>query len=206
MGADPRTGHRPTLVLRHRLYFLRHGETDWNLAHRLQGDTDIGLNDTGRRQARRHAQVMANLGEDWAGFDFAVSPMLRTRETFEIMRGELGIDVEPRLDTRLREGSFGRWEGWTWAEVIEREPDNHAIWIAECWDRAPHGGETYGSVAERVREWAKDMARPTVVVSHGGVSRALRAIYQGLERRNLASLKVSQKRFMRLDGGAVDLL
>jgi broad specificity phosphatase PhoE len=50
------------------------------------------------------------------------------------------------------------------------------------------------------------MTRPTVVVSHGGVSRALRAIYQGLERRNLASLKVSQKRFMRLEGGEVEFL
>ena len=207
MAVEPTVGvHAPTLILDYKLYFLRHGETDWNLAHRLQGETDIELNDTGRQQARRHAGVMKELDEDWASFTFWVSPMIRARQTFEIVREVLEIDVEPRFDARLREGSFGRWEGLTWQDVIEREPENHAIWIADCWDRAPHGGDTYCDLAERLIDWAREVTGPGVVIAHGGISRSLRTVYQGLERKNLASLKVTQRKFMRLEGGEVTFL
>ncbi|NND49329.1 MAG: histidine phosphatase family protein [Rhizobiales bacterium] len=198
--------HEPTIAFAHRLYFLRHGETSWNLEHRLQGKTDIELNETGRAQARRHAGVMKELDEDWTAFTFWVSPMIRARQTFEIVREELGIEVEPHFDQRLREGSFGRWEGLTWQDVIERERENHDIWVADCWDRAPHGGDTYGDLADRLIDWSKDVIGPSVVIAHGGISRSLRTVYQGLERKNLASLKVTQRKFMRLEGGEVEFL
>jgi probable phosphoglycerate mutase len=194
----------PGFALAYRLYFLRHGETDWNLEHRLQGETDTGMNATGRAQAARHAEVMAGLGEDWAGFRFAVSPMNRARETFEIIRARLGPGIEPRFDERLREGSFGRWEGWTWAEVAEREPEGHATWLTDSWTTAPHGGETYGEIARRFADFAREIAGPTVVISHGGLSRAARALYLGLDRTTLTALKVPQRRFMRLEAGTVE--
>ena len=197
-------GAEPALKLAHRLYFLRHGETDWNRDHRLQGSTDIPLNDTGRAQARRHGRAMAGLGEDWSGYTFAVSPMVRARETFEIVREELAISVEPWIDARLREGSFGRWEGWTWAEVVAREPENHAIWLSESWTRSPHGGETYGELGARFADFAADIEGPTVVIAHGGVSRSLRALYLGIDRSTMTGLKVPQDRFMKLENGEIE--
>lgn len=196
----------PAIALEHLIYFIRHGETDWNFQRRLQGWSDIPLNDTGRAQARRHARVMAGLGEDWSGFDFAVSPLERCRETFAIIRDELAIAIEPLIDERLREGNFGRWEGWTWEDILAREPENHDLWVTDSWARAPHGGETYGDLARRFADWSRTMTRPTVVISHGGVSRAVRAMYQGLERRDLARLSVPQDRFMRLRDGSVEFL
>ena len=201
MAAD-----EPTVRFAHTVYFLRHGETEWNFGRRLQGQADIPLNDTGKAQAARHGQVMAGLGEDWSSFDFWVSPLIRTRETFAIVREALGVPVEPRFDDRLREGAFGRWEGWTWDQILTREPENHALWLEHCWTDAPHGGETYGAIGRRVAEWSAEVDRPAVVVSHGGVSRVLRAMYLGLPKLKLVEIHVPQDRFMKLSCGKAEFV
>ncbi|HYG70238.1 MAG TPA: histidine phosphatase family protein, partial [Anaeromyxobacteraceae bacterium] len=91
-----------------RLFLVRHGETDWNVAGRWQGQTDIPLNEAGRAQARELARRMR--GEGIA--TIAASDLLRARETAEIVAAELGLEVRI-LDHRLREQSFGAFEGLT---------------------------------------------------------------------------------------------
>ena len=108
----------PTLV------FIRHGETEWNVARRLQGQRDIPLNDRGRAQARRNGQMAATHIPGIAAYDFVASPLERARETMEIARAAMDLDPTAyRIDDRLREITFGDWEGLTPEELRETQPD-----------------------------------------------------------------------------------
>ena len=91
---------------------IRHGQTDWNAIRRLQGQKDIPLNDFGRQQAVGNGKLLAQLlGEQATDFDYVASPLGRTRETMELMRGAMGLDPKAyRTDDRLIEVSFGDWE------------------------------------------------------------------------------------------------
>lgn len=188
------------------LYFIRHGQTDWNAERRLQGSSDTELNDTGRQQAERHGRTMAAMNVDWEDYDFVVSPLSRTRETLAIIAEHLDRPVEPRLEPRLIEGAFGRWEGKTWTDIIAVEPENHALFLEKTWTEKPHGGESYGDIAVRLGEWLATVDRPTVVVSHGGVSRVLRVLYLDLEKRNLMQLSTPQDKFLLFHNRAVETI
>ena len=103
-------------------YFMRHGETDWNVQGRLQGQHDIPLNAVGYGQASTCGEIMRDLlerdGRDPQTFDYVASPLMRARKTMELVRAGLGLDVaDYRTDARLAELSFGRWEGLTFAEL-----------------------------------------------------------------------------------------
>jgi probable phosphoglycerate mutase len=163
---------RPTV------YFLRHGETDWNRERRLQGQHDIPLNALGRTQATRCGVIMRDLlaaaGQPADRFEYLSSPLGRARETMELMRAELGLDpVRYRTDARLMEMSFGRWEGFTFAELQAREAQALAARERDKWGFVLPGGESYARLQVRVRAWYDEVERDTVVTAHGGVCRAL---------------------------------
>jgi broad specificity phosphatase PhoE len=164
-----------------RLYYVRHGLTDWNAAGRLQGHHDIPLNQTGRAQAAHCGQTLSNLlaREECsaAQFDYVSSPLSRARETMEIMRAALGIaPAGYGIEPRLTEISFGEWEGLTYAEVMQRDPEVVARREADKWEFLPPGGENYRQVALRVGAWYASLKRDTVVCAHGGTGRALVAV------------------------------
>ena len=190
------TASRPTI------YFIRHGETDWNLEGRLQGQKDIPLNDVGRVQAEeagRRLQALAPHVEDLA---YIASPMTRTRETMEILRATLGLHPESyKLDERLVELTFGVWEGMTWKEVRKAEPSLAALREQDKWHYAPPGGgESYAMLVERTRPFLDDLTRDTVVVAHGGVARAFLSIACGVSSRQAASLDIWQGRVLVIEG------
>jgi broad specificity phosphatase PhoE len=162
------------------LYFIRHGETDWNAERRLQGQHDIPLNDLGRTQAAHCGKVLRDLfgrlARDADSFDYVASPLVRARETMELVRASLDIDPSRyRMDKRLAELSFGRWEGFTFAEIKAQEPETLARAAREHdkWSFVPPGGESYAQLFVRVKEWVATVARDTVVAAHGGVARTL---------------------------------
>ena len=164
------------------LIFVRHGETAWNAEGRLQGQRDIPLNDKGRAQARRNGAAIAGALADIAGFDFVASPLGRARESMEIVRTALGLDPSIyRLDDRLMEISFGRWEGFTGDELSVRDPEAVAARDADKWEFVPPGGESYRLLSDRVARWLVALDRPTLVVAHGGVGRVLRARVLGVD-------------------------
>jgi broad specificity phosphatase PhoE len=109
-------------------------------------------------------------------FDFVASPLSRARETMELLRAGLGLDPAGyRTDARLAELSFGRWEGFTYADL--RQQDGGPRMLAERerdkWDFVPPGGESYARLLLRIAAWHSTLARDSVVVSHGGVARTL---------------------------------
>lgn len=152
------------------LTVVRHGQTNWNLDRRIQGSTDIPLNDTGRADARRAAAVLAGSGYDAV----YASPLMRARETAQIIADELALP-EPLLTRGMREREFGEGEGLLVDEYLQRWGD---------WTATVPGAETLDQVRERALNSLERIARAArrrsapraesiVVVSHGGVLRAL---------------------------------
>ncbi len=148
--------------------FVRHGETDWNNQQRIQGATDIPLNETGRRQARAVAEHLS--AEDW-DIIFS-SPLIRAYDTAMSIAREVDIDTV-QTDDRLRERSFGRAEGIH----VDR-------YRAEYRGRSITGIEPWESVGERALAAATDMVadwpgRRIIAVAHGGLIASLLNIVSG---------------------------
>ncbi|WP_027570973.1 histidine phosphatase family protein [Bradyrhizobium sp. WSM1743] len=167
------------------IYFLRHGETEWNALGRLQGIKDVPLNARGRGQAVHAAGVLADLfkrdGKDRAALPYVSSPLGRARQTMELVRGKLELPPgDYSLDDRLREIGYGVWEGLTLAESESSDPDVYARRLADKWTVAPSGGETYAAVQLRMLDWYESLLVDTVAVAHGGTCRAL-MVALGLE-------------------------
>ena len=174
------------------LYFARHGQTDWNAERRLQGQRDIPLNTIGRAQAVQCGTILSGLvardGLRADALDYVASPLGRARETMELMRAGLGLPSQGyRTDPRLMEMSFGRWEGYTFAELKAREAEGLAAREKNKWSFVLPDGESYEQLVVRVRDWYERIERNNVVASHGGVCRALIA-HLGIEPKETASL------------------
>jgi len=164
------------------LYFIRHGETDWNAEGRLQGARDVPLNDRGRRQAARCGatlrELIAGRGRTPADFAFVSSPLVRAADTMAIVRGELGLPGAGfGLDERLAEMSFGRWEGLTWRDVGAAEAPLVRLRNRDRWNFRPPGGESYADILVRVAAWHASVAGDTVVTAHGGIARAFMVLF-----------------------------
>jgi probable phosphoglycerate mutase len=177
---------RPTL------YYIRHGETDWNVEGRLQGRHDIPLNARGREQAAHSGAILRDLlardNRDPAALDFIASPLGRARQTMELARGAMGLASDDyRVEPQLAEISFGDWEGFTIAQLHSRDPQRIAARQQDKWHFLPPGGESYEMVAARMRDWYEALTRDTVAAAHGGTARGLIA-HLGLARPAAAPL------------------
>ncbi len=145
------------------LYLVRHGETEWNAARRIQGSTDIPLNETGRRQAARTADLLAR-----RRFDAVLSsPLSRAAETADIIAARLGVD-EPQRVAAMVERRYGAAEGLDYRTIDALYPPGTSV----------PGRESREAVARRVMpallEIARDRAGQRVcVVTHGGVIRSV---------------------------------
>ena len=160
------------------VYYVRHGETDWNVAGRLQGRRDIDLNARGREQARHVGGILRDLfardGRAAASFEYVSSPLRRATETMQLLRRVLGLDPDGfRRDERLAELSFGDWEGFTIAQLHERDPQRIAQREHDKWHFVPPNGESYKMVAARMHGWYAGLVNDTVVAAHGGTARGL---------------------------------
>jgi len=159
------------------LLLVRHGETDWNRDGRWQGHSDTHLNEVGREQARRVAGELRDVDVVYA------SDLARARETAEVIAGALGLDV--RLDPRLRERSFGAWEGLTASEIESDFADAHARWLAGEGPGAADA-EPFEAFGARVGAFLEDALErhpeeTVLVVGHGGSIRVIHALASGLD-------------------------
>jgi probable phosphoglycerate mutase len=187
------------------LYFVRHGETDWNLAKRYQGQRDIPLNATGRAQAARNGRVLAQaLGPGAAAFDYVASPLSRALETMEIVRRELALAPDDyRTDDRLKEIHYGHWEGLLWEDLPSVDPAGLAARTADTWGWQPVGGESFQALSQRIEGWLAELSRNSVVVAHGGVSRALRGLALSLPTTEIPFLPVPQDQVLVVEAGSM---
>ncbi len=162
-----------------RIVLWRHGRTEWNVLGRVQGQTDVPLDDEGHRQARAAAPRLADLEPSRV----ISSDLVRARLTAEALVDL--VDVELEIDPRLREVSFGEREGMTLREAWERWPDEMRGMVDNTGARIP-GAETYEEAGERVAVVLREVAdsledgQTAVVVSHGASIRTGACSFVGL--------------------------
>lgn len=192
------------------LYVVRHGQTDYNAELRFQGRMDIPLNANGKEQARGNGRVLKDLIHGCAEqFDFVSSPLGRTRQTMEIIRGELALDKNGyRLDDRLIEISFGDWEGHTAKELEVKFPELYAARERDKWNFTPPGNptENYAMVAERIAPYLNSVDKPTVCICHGGVIRTMFHIINGGDQRAAAAAPIPQDRVLKIENNQIGWL
>ncbi|HRP27907.1 MAG TPA: histidine phosphatase family protein [Burkholderiaceae bacterium] len=151
-----------------RVIAIRHGETAWNAQLRLQGQTDIELNDTGRRQARRLADALADAGIT----SLYASDLRRAMQTAQPIAARCGVAVG--ADAGLRERNFGIFEGQRWVDLERLWPDQARRWRERNGEFAPDGGETLAGFYARCVDSATRLAArhpgaTIAFVAHGGV-------------------------------------
>ncbi|RFO97467.1 histidine phosphatase family protein [Rhodoferax lacus] len=154
-----------------RIIAVRHGETDWNVATRIQGQIDIGLNDKGRWQAERVAEALADEALD-AIYSSDLSRAHATAQAIAAAQPALHAPVQTH--TGLRERGFGKFEGHTYAAIEAQWPDESRLWKIRDPHFAPLGGESPVQVMARVGHTVNDIAarhpgEQIVLVAHGGV-------------------------------------
>ena len=154
-----------------KLYIIRHGRTDWNDRHKLQGQTDIPLNEEGRKMAEAAAVEYKDVH-----FDVAFcSPLIRAKETAEILLK--GRDIPIVFDERLKEMAFGEYEGLENSFQIPDCPVNKFFFEPENYTLKPEGGESLDELFERTGAFIEECVEPelakgrdVLIVGHGAMN------------------------------------
>jgi len=162
------------------LMMVRHGETEWNVQRRYQGQSDVPLSELGKRQAERIAARLTGKSIDVV----YASDLERAWETADIIAKKCSLDVfsEPRL----RELKFGILEGLTFEEAEEKYPETIAAWLDD-FNNTPEGAETIDLFNERVVSLLDDLKvkhddQTLLLVGHGGSLSEILRVVLGLSR------------------------
>lgn len=163
-----------------RLLLARHGETNWNAALRIQGKTDIELNDRGREQARNLAERLRD-GEPIERL--FTSPKKRAYETARIVGKALGLEAEPvEVFTEL---DFGDWEGHTWDEVAVGWPELFRVYCQDRLRVCPPNGERFQDMLDRTVPALRSLALAGegtgLVICHSAVIKGLLCRLKGTD-------------------------
>ena len=181
------------------LYIMRHGRTDWNDRHKLQGRTDVPLNEEGRRMAEKAAEEYRDIPLDvcWC------SPLIRARETAEIVLR--GRDVPILTDDRLREMSFGDYEGQENSFDIPDSPVNVIFWAPEKYTASVGGAETFEELFARTGSFLREVIDPlmeqgknVLIVGHGAMNLSIISQIRHLPRKDFWSTGIENCKMMRL--------
>ncbi|MCB2178568.1 histidine phosphatase family protein [bacterium] len=154
-----------------RVFIVRHGQTEWNLQHRYLGHTDRPLNAVGKAQAQGVVQAFKNVPLD----EIITSPLQRAAEIAHMVAED--HNLQPVVDERIREFSFGIFEGLTFEEARQQYPRQFAAWLDD-YEQPPDQGEKLTSLYARTRLFLQDLqqahfGKQVLVVSHGGPLREL---------------------------------
>lgn len=165
-GSKPETNEKG-LNSSVKLYLIRHGQTDWNVAEKIQGSTDIPLNETGRHQAACLAKGM----ERRLVARIYSSSMKRAVETAKVIGSSQKVNVE--VIDGLQEVEFGKWEGLTLREIQEKYPEEYSRWRQNPVDVAPPGGETQARIRSRCKQAVETILSQadgdSAIVAHGAI-------------------------------------
>ncbi len=171
-----------------RLALIRHGHTAWNRAGRIQGRTDIPLDDAARDQL-----AALQLPEPWNKAALVSSPLSRAVETAELISGTTPVPVPS-----LIEMDWGAWEGKEGATLLA-EPGSGYRHIEDWgWSYRPPGGESPGDLRARLAPWANALQTDTVAVCHIGIMRVLLAMATGWDFSGEAPFRVKRNRLFIL--------
>ena len=181
------------------LYIMRHGCTDWNVLHRLQGRTDIPLNAKGRRMAGEAAKRYGEIPLDLC---FS-SPLVRARETAEIVLRGRGIPI--LTDDRLREMSFGDYEGTEYSFDTAEGPINVIFTHPEQYTSSAGGAETFDELFARTGEFLREVINPlmaqgkdVLIVGHGAMNLSIIGRIRNIPLKDFWTPGIESCRMIRL--------
>lgn len=167
-----------------RLYLVRHGQTEWNLEGRMQGNKDSPLTDLGLYQAKQLGESLKNVNIDLV----YSSSSERTMNTAKIIVGNRKVDIIPTA--QLKEMNFGFWEGMTFEVIKEQYPD-----LYQCFWNTPHllsdfPGESFQQLKNRVVGFVNKIieeneGKDILIVTHGIVLKMLITNFKGLEIKDI---------------------
>ncbi len=189
------------------MYLIRHGETEFNVEGKFQGQSNSPLTENGKDQIYQVARMLKmELGDDIHNWEIISSPLGRAMDSTKILCETLAYDLtKVQTDERLAEVSVGDWAGLyiedikaQWPRLLEGT--NHYNWYFNSL-----GGERYADVEGRVKaflESVKDKEK-LIVVAHGVTSRIIRGLYQNLDKDEALSLEVAHETFFKLADGDV---
>lgn len=177
-----------------KIYYVRHGQTDWNLARKMQGgQTEKPLNQTGIEQANETRKELENVK-----YDIIIrSPMHRAEQTAEIINQDRNVPTI--VDERIRERKLGELEGHDITEEIENK-----IWDYELNYQIP-SGENLHDFEKRILDFFKDIKqkyadKTVLIVAHGGVAKVIKAHLYGMpESKNLSEIKMQNCEIIEAD-------
>lgn len=185
------------------IYYIRHGETDWNAELRFQGRQDIPLNDTGRQQADRNGKTLSQILPAGKAFPFVSSPMIRARETMERVQAAAGLArLGYTTDERLIEASYGDWEGRRLPEVKRDFPELHRQRKLQRWTFSPPNGESHEMLEDRVNHWLGSLQEDHVVVAHGVIGRVLRYLLLDIDPQTAGEFRFPQDKICIITRGS----
>ncbi len=189
-----------------RLVLVRHGESEWNLERRIQGQSGGGLSDRGEAQSAATARVLAAAYPD--AF-LAASDLQRCRDSAVPLA--TALDRSPRIEAGLRERHFGRWTGLLVSEVGERDPERWQRWRAGEDVIGQVGGEDTPTLVDRVLATYRRLldragGRPMICVTHGGPIWHGTVALLGLDHRILGGVANGSVTELDMDGEAARLV
>jgi len=184
------------------IYYIRHGETDWNRNGLIQGESDTELNALGHQQAAQLAEALRAHQPELRNYNFFVSPQKRAQATMRVIATAQGRDpASITIDPRLRELSFGVWETKQLSLMrasrgYPHDPRDHYHW-------RPEGGESYADGRLRIEDFLAELKSPAFIVSHGALGRCLMGHVAGLPPERICELPIPQGHYCKLESGII---
>lgn len=182
-----------------RIIFMRHGETEWNLAGRAQGHLNSPLTEKGRAQAQKLGEILKRELGTPDGYAQMVSPIGRTLETAENIKKHFAFDPTP-VDL-LKEIDLGKLSGLNRPEMEEKFPEHMDGKPDYDWYFGAPDGETMDDMRKRATQWLDSLTGPTIAVAHGQIGKVMRGIYLGLTDEQILRLKEPQGEVHVLENG-----
>ncbi|WP_157729771.1 histidine phosphatase family protein [Bacterioplanes sanyensis] len=181
---------------------VRHGQTEWNVNKRLQGWADSPLTPLGVEQAHHVAKRLQELIQGRPAM-LHCSPLGRTLTTADIIATRLGEGVEIQVDPRLKEYSFGHWQGFTTEQVKSEFSLEWQQRQADKWNYVIPDGESYALVSDRSQHWLNSLSDEAAViaVTHQMTGRTIRGAYLGLSHEHTMALAHENHQICVLDNG-----
>ena len=187
------------------LYLLRHGQTEWNVVRRFQGQRNSNLTNVGKGHAARQGRLLTPVFEQHPDIDIFGSPLGRVGETADIALADHGR--EPVLHDDLKEISFGDWEGLTrqdikagWPDLFKTNKTDMDLFLF-----APNG-ESYDEMHERCQRFLSSLTKPAVLFSHGMTITFMRKIARDLSYQEFLDLDRLQGCIYQIEDGQETLL
>lgn len=173
-----------------KLAFIRHGHTSWNRAHKIQGRTDIPLDNQARSEL---AQFL--LSADFAEFDIWSSPLSRARETAEIISGK-----SPKIADELIEMDWGDWEGQHGKDLLQDAQSGYRNLEDWGWNYTPPNGESPSTLRDRLVPWLASRQKDAVIVAHIGTMRVALALAHGWDFSGPCPFTIKRNRLFVIEG------